>query len=311
MKDFSLEQKKQLRDKIVDIQQASGLSGNIFAVERLGFSNGSKFSHVKNNWDKPGMVGADTWEIIEKHVTATQDYKGVATSNLKKVWETCERAYNLKKPMAIIGEGGMGKTFAIEKYKQHIEASKRFKVVYFDASMVKTNKQFIAGLMTALDCHKPGTMAAQLQIMREAVNKKDMLICMDEVSSMEGHNITIIKDVMTAFKDLCGIVFAGTPYFINNLNRGALRDRHLFSETRDRLFMLPELLSKPTEEEALEVFKANGITSKEELDIVMGRKAQFKNHSWLAKQSYRGIKDCIDMLKMADIPQINYDNITL
>ena len=64
---------------------------------------------------------------------------------------------------------------------------------------------------------------------------------------------------MTAFKDLCGIVFAGTPYFINNLNRGAIRDRHLFSETRDRLFMLPEQLQKPTEEEALAIFKANGI----------------------------------------------------
>ncbi|MCT4590544.1 MAG: ATP-binding protein [Carboxylicivirga sp.] len=311
MKDYTSEQKQQLRDKIIALQEASGLSGNNFAVQRLGFSNGSKFSHVRNNWDKNGMVGVDTWELIEKYIAKSEDYTGVPTANLKKVWETCERAYSLKKAMAVVGEGGYGKTFALEKYQEYNERNKRFKVVYFDASMVKTNKQFIAGLMHALDCHKPGTMAAQLLVMREFVAKKDILIAIDEVSSLESHNITIIKDVMTAFKDLVGIVFAGTPYFINNLNRGAIRDRHLFSETRDRLFMLPEQLNKPTEDEALAIFKANGITSNEELDIVMGRIEAAKSHSWLAKRTFRGIKDCIDMIKMSTIPSINYDNLQL
>lgn len=311
MKDYSLEQKKQLRDAIISHQEASGLSGNNFAVQRLGFSNGSKFSHVRNNWDKPGMVGLDTWESIEKYIAKTEGYTGIPTANLKKVWNACERAYVLKKPIAVVGEGGYGKTFALEKYKEHIERENRFKVVYFDASMVKTNKQFIAGLMHAIDCHKPGTMANQLQTMREYVAKKDILITIDEVSSLESHNITIIKDVMTAFKDIVGIVFAGTPYFINNLNRGAIRDRHLFSETRDRLFMLPEQLSKPTEKEALAIFKANGITDNEELDIVMGRLDEFKSHSWLTKRTFRGIKDCIDMIKMSNIPTINYDNVQL
>ncbi len=311
MKDYTLEQKQQLRNRIVAMQEESGLSLNKFAVEHLGFRSGSKFIHVSKNWDKPNLVGIDTWKAIEKYLSKNQDYKGVPTANLKKVWETCERAYTLKKPMAIVGEGGYGKTFALEKLKVHNERNRRFKVVYFDASMVKTNKQFIAGLMHALDCHKPGTMAAQLLVMREFVTKKDILIAIDEVSSLESHNITIIKDVMTAFKDLVGIVFAGTPYFINNLNRGAIRDRHLFSETRDRLFMLPEQLNKPTEDEALAIFKANGITSNEELDIVMGRIEAAKSHSWLAKRTFRGIKDCIDMIKMSTIPSINYDNLQL
>ncbi len=311
MKDYSLEQKKQLRDAIIANQEASGLSGNKFAVERLGFSNGSKFSHINNGWDKPGLVGAGTWEIIEKYIEKTEGYTGVPTANLKKVWETCERAHALKKPMAVVGEGGYGKTFSLEKYKQHIEAEKRFQVIYFDASMVKTRKQFVVGLMTELECYKPGTMSAQLAEMRKSINKRDILICIDEVSSLESHNITVIKDVMTAFKDLCGIVFAGTPYFINNLNRGAIRDRHLFSETRDRLFMLPEQLSKPTEEEALSIFKANGITAKDELEIVMGSKPEFKAHSWQAKRTFRGIKDCIDMIKMSNIPSINYNNLQL
>ena len=311
MKDYSTEQKEALRDKIIALQEASGLSGNNFAVQRLGFSNGSKFSHVRNNWDKPGMVGTDTWEIIEKYITKTENYVGVVTPNIKKVWETCERAYMLKKPMAVIGEGGMGKTFAVEKYKEHVEAQQRFKVIIFDASETKTTKQFIIGLLEALDIYKPGTIAAQLRMLREHVIRKDLLLIIDEVSSLKDHHVVIIKDVMTALKDKCGIVFTGTPYFMNNLNKGAIKDRHLFSETRDRLFMLPELLDKPTEKEALAIFQANGITNPDVLDIIMGRKPEFKRHSWLAKQSYRGIKDCIDTIRMSELPSINYDKIQL
>jgi hypothetical protein len=175
--------------------------------------------------------------------------------------------------------------------------------------MIRTNKQFIAGLMKALDCYKAGTISTQLAEMRNHVNKNNLLLIIDEVSSMEGHNVVIIKDIITAFKDLCGIVFAGTPYFINNLNRGANRDRHLFSETRDRLFMLPERLEKPTEAEAEAIFTANGITG-EQLNIVMGRNPKLLSRSYKAKQTFRGIKDCIDMMNMLEI-RADFSNITL
>jgi len=166
-------------------------------------------------------------------------------------------------------------------------------------------------LLETLDCYKPGSIAVQLRHLREAVVKRDMLLCVDEVSSLKDYHVTIIKDIMTALKDLCGIVFTGTPYFINNLNNGALRNRHLFSETRDRLFLLPELLDQPTEAEALAIFQVNGIKNKEDLDIVMGRKKQFITHSWLAKRTFRGIRDCIDTIRMAELPTINFELIDL
>ncbi len=311
MKDFALEQKKELRDKIIAMQEESGLSGNEFAIKRLGFTNGSKFSHIRNNWDKSGMVGQETWEMIEKYIVKMSEYKGIPTANLKKVWRTCESAHALKKPMTIIGEGGLGKSFSLEKYKEYIESKRLFTVIYFDASKAKTNKQFIDGLMKSLDCYRPGTIPAQLEEMRNQCVKRDMLILVDEVSSVEGHNITIIKDVMNTFKDLCGIVFAGAPYFINNLNKGALRNRHLFSETRDRLFMLPEILERPTAEEAEAIFRINGINSKEELDILLGKQKEFRDHSWLAKPTFRGIRDCIDLLKIANMQSIDYSSLNL
>lgn len=317
MKEFSQEQKLALRNQIIAMQEASGLSGNEFATKRLGFTNGSKFSHVKNNWDKPGMVGQDTWEAIEKYIESASRYKIVATANLKKVFEACEMAYNLKKFIPIIGNGGYGKTIGLEKYKEYIERNKRFKVVYFEATK-GTQKQFITGLMEAMGCYEHGTMAAQIEVMRAFAIKQDLLIMIDEVSKLEGASVTVLKDVMTAMLDVCGIAMAGTPYFFKNLLRGANRDRHLFSETKDRLFYINFSLNAPTEEEAEEIFKANGITDKETMNILLNKIADpkkrqaLKSRSWLAKQSFRGVRDCIDMVRSTEIStKFDYNALNL
>ncbi len=322
MKNYTTKQKKDLRDKILAMQEASGLSGNQFATERLGFSNPSKFSHIRNGWDKAGMVGTGTWEVVEKYIQKTSGYKVVLTDNLKKVWNACERAYNFKKPMAVIGEGGFGKTQSLIAYKEYIERLQRFNIVYFDAKLQRTPKSFTVALMETLGIHKPGKISKQLDIIRQYCTGKDMLLMIDEVSDLESHNIIVIKYIMDALKDVCGIVFTGTPYFINNLNRGALRDRHLFSETRDRLFMLPEMLTQPSETEAEQIFRANGINDRESLNIVMGRIdkqikktnpifKELQKRSWQAKKSFRGIRDCIDMVKMSQAPALDFDNIQL
>lgn len=305
MKEFSKEQKQTLRDQIIAMFEASGLSANEFATKRLGFTSGSKFSHVRNNWDKPGMVGQDTWEAIAKYIEKGSRYKGIATDNLKKVFEACNIAYNLKKFVPVIGNGGYGKSFALAKYKEMIEAERRYKVVYFEATK-GTNKQFIAGLMQAIGCYEHGTMATQIEIMRQYAMKQNMLIMIDEVSKLEGHNVTVLKDVMTAMLDICGIVLVGTPYFMKNLIRGSHRERHLFSETKDRLFYITFTLNAPTEHEAEEIFKANGITDRETLNILLNRisdknkREALKSRSWLAKQTFRGIQDCVDMIRATE-----------
>ncbi len=295
---FSKEQKEKLVNQLVQIIEHSGLSRNKFATDRLGFKSPSKLSHLINNWNKDGLVGDDTWKVVHTYIQSRQGYRGVATSNLQKVWDVCERAYALKTPIVVAGDGGFGKTYALTRYKEKVEAERRFKVYYFDASTTKTRKQFVTGLMKALGCHKAGTMSAQIPIIREHLRKQDALVIVDEVSSIEGRNVTILKDIMTAAKDVAGLVLAGTPYFVDNINKGASRDKHLFSETKDRLFMIPERLAAPTESEAEAIFKANGLTG-EALDIVMGRVPDMIKYSWTVKPTFRGIADCITLIRMA------------
>lgn len=294
---YTKERKIELKTELLTELKESGLSNNMFAVERLKFSNGSKLSHVINKWNVAGMVGEETWQIIENYLVSKRGYKIIATKNLVKIWNVCERAYEYKKTMVVSGDGGYGKTTALIKFKEKVEKEGQFKVYYFDASMVKTRKQFVVELMNLLNCHKAGAMNKQIPLIRDAVKKQKCLVIIDEVSSLEGKNVTILKDIMTAFKDVCGMVLAGTTYFVNNINKGASSDKHLFSETKDRIFMLPETLNAPEDSEAEAIFKANGIQGKA-LDVVMGRVAKHIKKSYKAKPTFRGIADCITTMKI-------------
>lgn len=296
---YSNDDKRAMRDELESLINTSGLSNARYAKERLGFNDGSKLNHVLKSWDKKGMVGSATWDAVAKHINKSKGYKGVATDNLKKVWSACDRAYSLKKNIVISGEGGLGKTFALEKYKEKIEKDGRFEVIYVDASMTSTRKQLVVALMQEIGCYKSGVINAQLIEIKKAMKKRDALLVIDEVSSLKGDNVTILKDVMTALKDVCGLILAGTPYFVNNLNKGAHKDKHLFSETKDRLFMLPVSLNKPTEAEAEAIFKMNGLSG-EALKIMMGKDKATYTMSYKVKQTFRGIADCIATIQMAE-----------
>jgi DNA transposition AAA+ family ATPase len=291
---YTDEQKTAMSSKITVMLKESGLSQNAFA-NRMKVSS-AMLTHIINNPLKDKLVGDGTWEVIALKLSEKEGYKAVVTNNLRKVYDTCERAFNIRKPLVVLGEGGTGKTFALKKYREMCEKKGR-KVVYFDAATIRSRKQFVVGLMKAMGCHETGIITYQIERMKNYVTRTKMLIMIDEASALEGHLVTVLKDIMTEFRDLCGIVLAGTPYFMNNLNRGASQNFHLYSETRDRLFMLPERLERPGEEDALAIFTANGITGAK-LDIVMGRNKNLMQYCWRNKPTFRGIRDCIDMLDM-------------
>lgn len=296
---YTKEQKKQLRSELLEEIKASGLSNNKFAVERLGFSSGSKLSHVINGWDKPGLVGDETWQIIDKYLQRKQGFKLVATNNLMKVFNVCERASKFKRAMVVEGEGGFGKTTALIKYKEVQDAKENgIKVHYMDASLVKNRKQFIVALMEVINCYKHGTINNQLLTIREAVKKQNCLIVIDEVSSLAGSSVTILKDVITAIHDIAGLVLSGTLYFMDNIRKGASKNKHLFSETKDRLFMIPEKLEAPTDKEAKAIFEANGLHG-EALAIAMGEIPELIKKSWRLKRTFRGISDAFTTIKIA------------
>jgi Cdc6-like AAA superfamily ATPase len=293
------EQKAQLIAKLKQAIADSGLSNNRFADERLGITKGM-LSQVLNNWQSDGIVGENTWNIIIKYLGNTEDYKMVDTDNFKKVVDACVAAYSQKVFVPIIGEGGYGKSVGFGWYKQHQEAIKGHRVYYVNCEGVSTRKQLYTLILQVLGVTADGTVKKQIADIKHTLEKQDCLLQIDEVSALKDHLVVAIKDLMTALKGICGIAFAGTPYFINNLNKGANKSKHLYSETRDRLFMVHYTLNAPTDQEAERIFQANDVSG-EALTIVMGKhkNPQMKQFAWRNKPTFRGIYDCIGAIRLA------------
>jgi len=287
---------------IVNLKQAitdSGLSNNKFAEERLGITKGM-ISQVLNNWQSDGIVGENTWNTITKYLNSTEGYKRIATDNLKKVCEACQKAYEHKVFIPLVGESGYGKSDGFEYFKRYQESKKGFKIYYVNCEGLSTRKQFLAAILSVLNQSTEGTIKQQIARIKNVLTGKDCLLQIDEVSALREFNITVIKDLMTALKGICGIVFAGTPYFIINLNKGANKDKHLFKETRDRLFFITYELTAPTDKEAEQILTVNGLSG-EALNIVLGKakNASMKQFAWHSKPTFRGISDCLTAIQIA------------
>ncbi|RKR83227.1 DNA transposition AAA+ family ATPase [Mucilaginibacter gracilis] len=291
-------EKAQLIERLKLAMQESGLSNNKFA-ERLGITKGM-MSQVLNNWEADNIVGENTWNLIIKYLGNNDDYKFVGTENLQKALDACTAAYTHKVFVPLIGDGGYGKSIGLEYYKRHQERTQGHKVYYINCESVNTRKQLNALLLTAVGVSTDGTYKQQILKIKTTLDKQDCLVQIDEISALKDHLVVAVKDLMTALKGTCGIVLAGTPYFINNLLKGANKNKHLFSETLDRLFMVHYTMSAPTDTEAERIFIANGLSG-EALNIVMGRvKTQaMKPFHWRSKVTFRGISDSLTAIKIA------------
>lgn len=298
---MEITEKKQLRDLLEEDLKNSGLSAAKYARERLGISDAA-LSRFWKEWNAVNVIGEKTWAAIKGYLDSKRTYRYVFTENVKKVWDVCERAYMTKKAMVVTGEGGYGKTVSLLKFKEKCERDRRMKVYYFDASMTKSRKEFIEGLMCCVDCYEKNAISRQIPLIRKKLEKENALLLIDEVSSLDGSKVVIIKDIMTALRDVCGVVLAGTPYFLKNLNQGKARNGHLFSETSDRIFMLPVSLMPPTAEDAKNIFIQNGISENSpQMAMLMGEypKPGFERFSWSKKKTFRGISDCLISIRVA------------
>lgn len=299
---MEINEKKQIRDQILRDQASSGLTKAEYAEKRLNLHK-SWMSHLDTKWDIPGIIGDDTWIKLQKYISDKTRYKHIATRNYIEVVKTCDRALQSKRALMIVGEGGFGKTCSLQLHKERLESEKN-KVYYFDCSGITTRKRLIVGLMIECGCYKEGIIANQVSRLREHLMGKNALLIIDECSALEGHKVTFIKDVMTALRGVCGLVLSGTPYLLKNIERGARHDRYLFSETKDRIFMLPTILHAPEDSEAEAIFRANGIEGKW-LKILMGdiKGEHLKQFYWRNKPTFRGIADSIELVRIAQMQE--------
>ncbi len=287
---MEVEKKQELRNWLKEQIEQSSLSQNNYGKETFGWTAGTT-SNVLTKWNVDGKVSDKTWNQLQSYKSKSLGYVGVETDNYLAVHKICKMAQSIKSAMPIEGKEGYGKSFALKEFK---ELNPHIKVYYIDISLTgTTSKRVVSEIMKLTGDYKAGTIQKQLIEIGKRLSREKALIILDEVSALQGYHVTVLKDIMTALDEVCGIVLSGTHYFIKNLNRGANRDRHLYGETRDRIFMHEKILTAPTDADAVEIFKANGLTDAQ-IKTVIGT----GKYTWERKRTYRGIRDAIRLIKM-------------
>ncbi len=254
--------------------------------ELVGLPKATLSYILNGQYDK---LGKGTIAKLQKIFSDKVEYKGIVTNNLKTVFEAAEEARLMKKTVAIIGEGGYGKTYSLLKYREKL-LKDGYDVLYVNAALAgATRKKLVMALIEKTGNYFAGTIEKQLKELKRRLQRKKVVVIIDEVSAMKGSHITILKDLIDSLEGV-PIVLAGTPYFWQQLEKGANRNKHLYSELRDRIAFHVEL-SAPSINEAKAIFKVNGLTSEEIKEILTS------NRDWLERRSFRAIRDAIIWVK--------------
>lgn len=140
----------------------------------------------------------------------------------------CERAYEPKATIPVIGNGGFGKTYSLEKYKEKVEGEKRFKCYYYNASTANT--QAVCGwIVEGLGLLQRGNhwQPNDTDAWAFCASKMPWYWLTKYRPLRENSKFPLLKTWWTWPRIWLVWSFAGTPYFIDNLNRGVSRDKHL------------------------------------------------------------------------------------
>ena len=174
----------QVRDALARLHRQSGLSAGAFA-QRVGFTNPSILSQFNTAIDLIGEKAMETaLAYIKKH-----EYVGVVTDNYAKVFRAMEAAYRLKNVQVIIGEGGYGKSFAIERYRDEKERE-GVKVYVVNLEGVRTKKGFVRTVAEAVGVKLP----YQRTVIKDLIGAvREALLRLCDV-----HNIPVATNVATA-----------------------------------------------------------------------------------------------------------------
>jgi len=309
LRDWLLEDARQL--KMTMLNKAGEEIGTADYARLLGLDTNT-MNQFWTKWDT--IAGAKTWSALLHYRSSKQDEVIVNTPNVERVFDACNDALSMKLPLVIEGESGLGKSTALKKYRDY-GLSAGAKVYYVDLSPAESRvgehnireerKRVLAEIAQTVCAqgYKDGNKPAIIATIKESLAaKQNVLLILDEVSSLKGDYMTILKDLMSALKDVSGLILAGTPYFMKTVKNGATRDKYLFKELDNRIFIHKVVLSKPTEAIARNIFKHNGVNA-EYMDLFCGiykKDGQEKKYGmwkWTNKPTYRGIMDLVKVYK--------------
>lgn len=247
------ELQQEVRELVTTHLQQKQISQNKLA-EMIGVSNGTISNIVNEVWERLN----ESMLLKIKSFFNTKEWTVIETYNFSFVQNACKEAREYKRMISIIGYSGAGKTTALQHYYK--KTANTFLVT---CGRAMRTKQFLSEILKSLGVNYLASDYEMVRMIIDELNKKDNpLLIIDEASKLSQNALMYLQDIWDGIEDNAGIIIAGVEYLINNIKKGAEKNKCGMPEFYGRVSKWV-YLQLPEKEEVEAVCTNNGLTDKE------------------------------------------------
>lgn len=181
------------------------------------------------------------------------------TTDFVAAFNLCNKARKHHFMVGLTADTGMGKTTAISAFSRQ----KNVFYVCYDKTM--NPRQFFIALLRELSYPFDGTLNDVINRASDELNRlENPLLIIDEAGKLNQSMILYLQVLRDKTKGNCGIILSGMPYFKDNMQKMACKEKEGYAEFLRRINLWHQFEGlQPKEIE--EICKKNGITSPDRL----------------------------------------------
>ena len=247
------ELQEEVRELVITHLEQKKISQNKLA-ETIGVSNGTISNIVNEAWERLN----ESMLLKIRSFFNTKDWTIIETHNFLTVKNACNEAREFKKMISVIGYSGAGKTTALQHYYQ-----KNANTYLVTCGRAMRTKQLLSEILKSLGVNYLASDYEMVRMIIDELNKKESpLLIIDEASKLSANALMYLQDIWDGIEDNGGIVIAGVEYLINNIKKGAEKNKMGMPEFYGRVSKWI-YLQLPEKKEVEAICINNGLTDKD------------------------------------------------
>lgn len=234
------------------------------AVSMKGISSATISLMINKKWD---LIADEMWRNVGSQVGYKEDkWAAVKTNDFKTITNILHDAKENCLTLAITGNAGTGKTFALRHY-----TSLHRNVFMLCCNEYWNRKWFLQELLTAigLDSNQRTTGDMMNDAVRRLKMMEDPLLILDEADKLSDQVLYFFITLYNQLEDQCSIILCATSFLEKKLKRGVRLNLKGYREIWSRIGRRCITLDGVTASDIEDICEANDIRDKKTIDKII------------------------------------------
>jgi DNA transposition AAA+ family ATPase len=261
-------------------------SQNKAAASMKGVSAATISQMLNSNWE---LITEEMWRNVAAQIGYKADkWEAVHTTDFRLLTNILEDVKENSLVMAVTGDAGSGKTFALRNYTENNK-----QVYMLCCNEYWNRKLFLGELLTAIGKDYSGwTVGEMMSEAVRALKKQDEpLLILDEADKLSDQVLYFFITMYNYLEDKCGILLCATNHLEKRLKRGIKLNKKGYNEIWSRIGRKCVGLKGVTAADITAICEVNGVGNAKDIDDIIAdsecdlRRVKRKIHATKKRQS--------------------------